>query len=589
VLNKRFIPLFVFILALCFYLYTLLPSLAWGDGVKLQSEAIAGESFVLAEMGPDEFTPDPFLFSRVGVAAWDHPLYIVLGHLLVRTFPFVDPLWLVNSLSALFGAASVALIYLLCYRFTGSLFASLYASLSLAVSHTFWWHSSTPEVYTLFVFLLLTSIYFYDRFESTKRHIFLAYSALFLGLAASTHIMAFLALPALGLYYIWVRFKQVEKYRKNGCAGGILSPHTRFSGLSFTQRKYTHYIYRKEEGRQQPVPQFIALKKPALSALGFLIGFSLYLLQFMRMSANFPLDEIMGPVVGSTFLSQLGTFSPILLGQSFLSYLFFLAVQFGLVGLVLGGMGLRRAFGRKDLPLRKLVPFFIVFALFGIFYRVTDQFTFFIPSYVFWAMLIGLGADSALGLLSGKGRSLFPVILGLLLLATPFFYTALPRLAERNGLNDASIGIPEIGTGLRNGLAYYINPNKRGDIGAYDFGYQTLSNLAPNSVIIAEWYTDTDEYFIFRYFTKIDKFRPDVSVIGWPTQDPFSFDSRLAVALIENSFPRRPVYLASLSEQFYATSKLVTIYCIVPENNLYRLYKKGDNGSQCLGQDFATE
>jgi hypothetical protein len=97
--------------------------------------------------------------------------------------------------------------------------------------------------------------------------------------------------------------------------------------------------------------------------------------------------------------------------------------------------------------------------------------------------------------------------LALFLLVTPFFYTALPRLAARAGLNDASIGIPKIGVGLRDGLAYYINPNKRGDVNAYDFGYQTLSNLAPDAVVLAEWYTDTDEYFLLRYF-RVKKVRP---------------------------------------------------------------------------------
>lgn len=120
-----------------------------GDGTKLQSEAVSGESFVLAEMSPDEFSPDPYIFARVGVAAWDHPLYIVGGYLLVKTLPSVDPLWLVNLISAIFGAASVALVFQLCFQLTRSYRASLYASFSLAVSHTFWWHSSTPEVYTL--------------------------------------------------------------------------------------------------------------------------------------------------------------------------------------------------------------------------------------------------------------------------------------------------------------------------------------------------------------------------------------------------------------------------------------------------------
>jgi len=543
--NRKLIALIVFGLTITFYIYTLLPSLAWGDGTKLQSEAIAGESFVLAEMSPDEFSPDPFIFSRVGVAAWDHPFYIILGHILVGTFPFIDSLWLVNLISAVFGASSILLIFLLSYQFTNSVLASCYASLSLAVSHTFWWHSSTPEVYTLFVFLLLVGFTFFDRFETTHKYTFLTYSAFFLGLAASTHIMAFLTIPALGLYYL-------------------------------ISRSYRSF-------------RFPDLKKLLLPTLGFFAGFSLYIIQFIRMSASFPLNELMGPVIGSTFLSRLGTFSPLLLGESLLSYLFFLTVQFGPIGLILGIPGMHKVFREEDTSLRKIVSFFMVFALFGIFYRVTDQFTFFIASYVFWAMLMGIGSSYAFQLIPSKRRLLLPIVLGLLLLATPLFYIALPRLSETNGLNDASIGIPTIGVGVRDGLAYYMNPNKRGDYQAYEFGYQTISNLAPNSVVIAEWYTDTDEYFILRYFTKLKKVRPDVTVVGWATQDPFSFDTQLALDVIKDSFPGRPVYLASLSERFYAASKLVEIYCIVPEHNLYRLYPRENNALKCLQEDSVTE
>ncbi|HUE99360.1 MAG TPA: DUF2723 domain-containing protein [Anaerolineales bacterium] len=544
-LNKKSTVLLVFVLTLAFYIYTLLPSLAWGDGTKLQSEAISGESFVLAEMTSDEFSPDPFLFSRVGVAAWDHPLYIIIGHILVKTFSSVDSLWLVNLISAIFGAASVALVFLLSYRFTESVLASFYASFSLALSHTFWWHSSTPEVYTLFIFLFLISFYWFDQFEKKGGSALLIYSAFFWGLAASTHILAFLAIPALGFYFL----------------------------LSGSYHGF----------------QLSGVKKLGMPALGFLAGFSLYIIQFVRMSANFPLAEILGPVVGSTFLSQLGTFSPIILGQSLLSYIFFLTVQFNPVGIVLGILGFRKVLDATDLSLRKIISFFAAFALFGIFYRVTDQFTFFIPSYVFWAMLMGIGSDYALKLIPPKSRFLLPIVLGSLLLATPFFYNALPRLAERNRLNDDSIGIPQIGAGVRDGLAYYVNPNKRRDHGAYDFGHSTVLNLPPHSIVIAEWYTDTDEYFILRYFTKIQPLRADVTVIGWATQDPFSFDSQLALDVIEDSIPERPIYLASLSDRFYAASTLIEKYCIIPENNLYRLHPKESRDLQCLGVDAVTE
>jgi len=373
-----------------------------------------------------------------------------------------------------------------------------------------------------------------------------------LGLAASTHVLAFLTIPALALYYLLAK--------------------------SYRNFRISDW------------------KKLLKAILGFLAGFSLYIIQFIRLTANFPLNEIIGPVVGSTFLSRLLTLSPILLGGSLLSYLFFLTVQFGPVGIILGILGFCKVFDDKrsspvdqDSYLRKIVSFFIVFALFGVFYRVTDQFTFFITSHVFWVMLMGIGSVYAFKLIPEKRRLLLPIILGLLLFATPFFYINLPNLAEKIGLNDASIGIPKIGVGVRDGLAYYMNPDQRGDYRAYDFGNQTISDLAPNSIVIAEWYTDTDEYFILRYFTKIKKVRSDVIVLGWPTQDPFSFNSQLVLDVIEDSFPDHPIYLASLSERFYSASKLIKMYCIVPENNLYRLYQKGNNNLQCLQSDSVTQ
>jgi len=535
----------VFVLTAIFYIYTLQPSLAWGDGTKLQSEAISGESFVLAEMTSDEISPDPYIFNKVGVAAWDHPLYIMMGHVLVRMLPSVDSLWLVNFISALFGAASVTLVFHLCYQFTESLFASIYAASSLAVSHTFWWHSSTPEVYTLLVFLVLVSFSLFDQFQRTGRSTFLVYSAFFLGLAVSNHILAFLAIPALGLYCL-------------------------------LSRRYRNF-------------HISDLKKLIMPSLGFLCGFSLYIIQFIRLAANLPLNQLMGPAVGSTFLSQLGTFSPILLGKSLLSYLLYLTYQFGPIGIILGVIGIRKVFETTNMHVRKIVSFFIVYTLFGIFYRVSDQFAFFLMSYVFFAILMGIGGSHLFSIIQGGVRSTLVVVLVFTILGTPYFYHSVPRLAGRYGVDDAFIGIPQIGSGVRNGLAYYLDPNKRGDFNAYNFGSQTITELAQSSIVIAEWYTDTDEYFILRYFTKVRDLRADVTIMGWPTQDPFSFDSRLALQVIEDNFPQRPVYLASLSDKFYTSSKLIGIYCIVPEDNLYRLYQKENTALQCLKNDSVTE
>lgn len=543
--NKKLTALLVFLLTTSFYIFTLSPSLAWGDGVRLQTEAISGESFVLAEMSPDEFTPDGFPFSKVGVTAWDHPLYIVLGYTLTRALPFIDSLWLVNLISAIFGSVSILLVFLLCYRFTNSLWASVYAALALAVSHTFWWHSSTPEVYTLFTFLLLLSIYFFDRFERTGKYSALTLSAFSFGLAMSNHVLAVLALPALLLYLIWSR---------------------RLSGLQM--REWNKYL--------PPV-------------VGFFSGFSLYILQFVRLSREIEISTIASSAAGSTFLNGLGAFSPIIIAESFFTYLLFLLLQFGPLGIILGIIGFRNVFQDTDRTSRKLAALYAVYTLFGIFYRVTDQFAFFMTSHVFFVLLMGFGAFYLFSTLKERQRLVLRLVLVLTIVLTPPLYRALPHLANQYGIGDEILRIPQIGTGLRNGLEYYIDPNKRGDFAAYKFGEQTIKELAPSAVLIAEWYTDTDEYFVLRHFHKVMGLRPDVTIYGWATEDPFSFDPQLVLDVIEDTFPTHPVYLASLSDRFYSASTLIEMYCIVPENNLYRLYIKGNENQKCLEQDAITE
>ncbi|HSG42931.1 MAG TPA: DUF2723 domain-containing protein [Anaerolineales bacterium] len=532
----KLLALFIFVSTSIFYIYTLSPSLAWGDGTRLQGEAISGESLILSEMTPDEFSPDPFIFSKVGVTAWDHPLYIVIGHLLVKAFPFMDSLWLVNLISAIFGTASIVLVFQICNRYTNSLPTSSFAALGLAVSHTFWWHSSTPEVYTLFIFLLLVSYWFFDAYEKNNSTLHLFLAAFFLGLAASNHILAFLAFPALGFYFVWSR---------------------NISLRNLNWRKIT------------------------LPSLSFILGFSLYIIQFIRITQNLPLNEIAGPIVGSTFFSSL-SLSPLVLGESFLRYLLFLFLNFSPLGIVLGVIGMR--IGNK-----KILSFYIVYMFFGVFYRVSDQFAFFLTSYVFFVFLMAIGLNHIFNTWDKKPRFILTSSLILIIILLPPFYRVLPNLSETVGMDDAYFDIPNVGTGVRNGFAYYIDPNKRDDNLPYEFGIEAMKNLPPNSIVIAEWYTDTDEYFVLRHFNRVEGMRPDVTVHGWMTIPPASFDSQLVLDVIEDSFPGHPVYLASLSDRFYASSKLVEMYCILPENNLYRLYQRRDTDLQCLGIEDITE
>lgn len=550
----------IFFLALAFYRYTLLPSLSWGDGARLQREAISGESYILTEMVDVEFAYDPYPFAKVGVAAWDHPLYIILGHTLVRAFPWIDSLWLVNMISAVFGAASLGVFFLILYDRLNSLPIPLLTTLYLSISHTFWWHAVTPEVYSLFTFLLLSFLYLNDRYQRSSQSIFLLGSFLSLGLAASTHLLATLALPALFFSL----------------------------GLAWRDRfKHQSSPFKKQDlDRVSQLP----IQVIATASLGFLGGFSLYLIQLARMLRTFPLANVMGPAAGITFLRGLFNFSPLGLAESTLYFAMFLLLQFGPIGVAVGALGLSRGKAIQAALWRMAIAFFIVYALFGIFYRVADQFAFFLTSYVFWGFAIALGLERVLEVLPSIRKTvLLGAITGVALLM-PIFYQSVSELADRVGFDDRSLGIPQVGVGggIRDGLDFYANPNRRGDYSADKFGRETLINLPKDSVVVAEWYTDTDEYYILRYFQAIEAMRPDVEVAGWPSIDPFDFNPRFVHEKIDAALPARPVYLASLNEKFYAASTLTNDYCIVKENNLYRIDIRDQsdrrNPDECISQ-----
>jgi hypothetical protein len=517
-----------FLLVLAFYFYTLQPTLAWGDGVKVQLETITGESFIQSILPDDLFNNDPHPFARVGVAAWDHPLFTMLGYSLVNLLPGLHAPWLVNILSALFGAGTILILFLLCNAHTRSIPVSVLAALAVAVSHTFWFHSVTAEVYTLFAFLLLLSLYLFDLFER-KGHFALLVASLFtLGLGISNHLMAVLYIPAILIYLVITRGRSIK---------GVLYPG-----------------------------------KILILALAFLVGLSPYLVQFMRMLRIFTLSEALGPVIGSVFLQGLLSTTPGDLLNSLLTYLMFLVYQFNPLGLIIGIFGFLRGRRISGSLWAKLIAFYLVFTVFGLLYRVTDQFAFFLISHVFYGIAIALGLKLLTTEVSLRWQYMLYAAFGLLILITPLFYNQVPRIARRIGVTDEAFGIPEIGTGIRFGLAYYLDPNQRADREAYQFGRDFFLNAPQDALVIAEWYTDTDEFFILQYFSTVEGLRPDIEIVGWPLEDPFHFDADLAVDIVEQQIQSRPVFLASLSNEFYDASGLLERYCIIPELNFYRVY-----------------
>jgi hypothetical protein len=398
----------------------------------------------------------------------------------------------------------------------------------VAVSHTFWFHSVTAEVYTLYLFLLLASLSCLDHFEQRGRFSSLILSAFFFGLGVANHLLAALLLPALLLYALLSR---------------------------------GHEGWGEIGGRQ------------ALGlGLAFLTGFFPYMVQLARMLSAFSFAEAVGPAVGSLFIQELLHSTPRVLLDGLVQYLLYSAYQFSPLALAFGIYGLLRGGGVSQELWRKVLAGYAVYTTFAILYRVTDQFAFFLTSHALSGLAISLGIASLVPDLASRRRRLVTAVLAAGIVGMPVFYAQVPAGLRSMGMSERDFDIPQVGTGVRDGLAYYLDPYQRGDASAYEFGDRFFQGAPANSLLIAQWYTDTDELFVMEFFSRVESRRADIEILGWPLEDPRAFRPELVLQVVAENVEQRPVFLASLSEDFYAASSLVRDYCIVAELNLYRLY-----------------
>lgn len=170
----------VFTLTMAVYLFTLAPTVAMEDS----GEFIAAV-YVFGIPHPPGF-----------------PLYVLLGKLF--TFmPLGTVAWRVNLMSAVFGALTVTLLYLVINRLIKKRIIALSCSLLLAFSSIFWSQSIIAEVYTLnsfFVALLLLLLF---EWSASRREQYLLWFSFIYGLSLTNHTMMALLAPAFGLYVLF--------------------------------------------------------------------------------------------------------------------------------------------------------------------------------------------------------------------------------------------------------------------------------------------------------------------------------------------------------------------------------------------------
>ncbi len=166
-----------FAAGLALYLRTLAPSLLLGDSAELQVLSLT-----------------PGLAHPTGA-----PVFL-LATRLFSLLPLGNPPWRVNLASAFFGALAPAILYVAGRHLTSQRWAALVGPLCLAVSQLYWWEAVMMELYTAAAVLIasvLTCLLLWRRHGHAG---WLFVAGLLGGLSPGVHDMVVLAAPGVVLY-----------------------------------------------------------------------------------------------------------------------------------------------------------------------------------------------------------------------------------------------------------------------------------------------------------------------------------------------------------------------------------------------------
>ncbi len=338
------IALTIFALALAVYNATLTPSLSYksADGNELAT--------VCYTLGLAHST--------------GYPLYTWLGKLF--TFiPVGDVAHRVNLMSAVLGAAAVALLYLIMLTITNRRLPSAFTALFFAFSLTFWSQAVIAEVYTPNVFMLALTVWLLLRPPSVPpnfggeagrnrlRTACLLLAAFAFGLSLGTHLSNLGFALAFALYVLLVDWRVLKR---PAVIAGALALF--FLGcLQFLWLPYKASTLNDAFMLRNAPRTLESIYRYTLGA-------------FPQFKFAFPLQAIPDRIV---------------------LYLYLLRQNFGRVGIALGVYGMWEMLFRHTKKFYLFITMYLVHVFFFVQYRVFDLDVFFIPAHFIYVIFIGYG------------------------------------------------------------------------------------------------------------------------------------------------------------------------------------------------------
>ena len=397
----------------------------------------------------DDSLEFPLVSYRLGIAhPTGYPLYTLLGKLFTLG-PWRNVGWSVNLLSAVAGALTVVLVYLIARDLVRRRWPALLGALALAVSPILWSQSVIAEVYSLNSAFVAALLWLALRWARQPLKPVQPFSLL----QVTPQRRPMLYLPRQGgwsrlpaavrrvahrLHALYRRFYPAvpakrrlqphpRLYALAVLFGLGLAHHRLILGLAPALLLYILLVERKVLSRAALLgpehphrPRWLQLagRPIVLLLVAFLAPLLLYLYLPLRGSVG-SLDGTYANTWRGFWQWVLASGYSVFLGDNVLAreldaafYGRLFWEQFGAVGLALALVGILGLVFRSNGRARRLKALvltglaFLAYVAFALLYRVPDVEVFFIPAFLMVAIWIGVGLDYAADLLTPRGRSL---------------------------------------------------------------------------------------------------------------------------------------------------------------------------------------
>jgi hypothetical protein len=299
------------------------------------------------------------------VHAPGYPLYLLVGKGF-SYLPFGDVAYRLNLMSAFFAALTVAVLYRLILRLTRHTLVSFCAALFLAFSYYFWTAAIVAEVYTLHAFLMALILLTLLDWQESKEARHLYRLALLYGLSFGNHTSTSLMAPGLLFFLLTCGYRQ------------ILHPRVFFGMALVFAAGLSVYLYLPWRYRAAPSFNYAG----HYDAYGVFHGID-----------QTTLDGLWWMLSGRPFKGLMFSHRWSETVRELKNYAYWLWSNFLAVGIVPGVLGGARLFTTRGRFAVSLLLIYLANLVFFATYRILDTESMYIPTYLIWAVWMGIGGQ----------------------------------------------------------------------------------------------------------------------------------------------------------------------------------------------------